>query len=72
MNPLRVVVWNDLVQQRRDPAVGAVYPEGIHQAIAAGLRALLPAAEVTTATLGEPEQGLAAARLAATDVLVWW
>lgn len=57
MNPLRVVVWNDLVQQRRDPAVGAVYPEGIHQAIAAGPHALVLAA---------------AARLAADDVSVWW
>lgn len=72
MAPLRVVVWNEFVHERQNPAVAAVYPEGIHAAIAAGLRELLPAAEVATATLEEPEHGLGADRLAATDVLVWW
>lgn len=49
-----------------------IYPEGIHGAIAKGLRALLPDAVVSTATLQEPEHGMTAARLAQTDVLFWW
>jgi len=72
MNPLRVVVWGENVHEHRNPKVGAVYPEGMHTVIAAGIRELVPSAEVTTATLQEPEHGLTAERLAATDVLTWW
>ena len=72
MNPLRVVVWGENVHEHKHPKVGAIYPEGMHATIAAGMRALLPTAEVSTATLQEPEHGLTAERLAATDVLTWW
>jgi trehalose utilization protein len=72
MNPLRVIVWGENVHEQTDAAVQAIYPAGMHGAIAAGLRALLPAATVETATLQEPEHGLTAERLAATDVLTWW
>ena len=44
----------------------------MHNAIAAGIRELLPTAEVGTATLQESDHGLSEVRLAATDVLVWW
>jgi trehalose utilization protein len=72
MNPLRVVVWGENVHETKHPAVAAVYPQGMHHAIADGLRGLLPHATVTTATLQEPEHGLTEERLAATDVLTWW
>jgi trehalose utilization protein len=36
-NP-RVTVWNEGRHERSDAKVGAVYPEGLHGAIAAGLR----------------------------------
>lgn len=72
MNPLRVVVWGENVHEHKNPKVAAVYPDGMHNTIAAGIRELLPTAEVGTATLQEPEHGLGEARLAATDVLVWW
>lgn len=72
MNPLRVVVWGENVHEHKNAKVGAIYPHGMHAAIADGLRALLPGAEVSTATLQEPEHGLTAARLAETDVLTWW
>jgi trehalose utilization protein len=68
---VRVTVWNESRQDRSDEAVRAVYPDGINAAIATGLReedGLL----VRTATLDEPDQGLSAAVLAETDVLVWW
>ena len=51
MVPLRVVVWNEFVHERQNPAVPAVYPDGIHAAIADGLPEFLPAAGVQTATL---------------------
>lgn len=72
MNPLRIIVWGENVHEHKNPVVAAIYPDGMHATIAAGLRELLPSAEVGTATLQEPEHGLSEARLAATDVLVWW
>src|SRR3954468_7521302 len=70
MSELRVTVWNEFRHERRNEAVRAVYPEGIHAALAAGLQEHgLP---VRTATLDEPEHGLSEAALEATDVLVWW
>jgi len=68
----RVTVWNEFRQERRDEPVRAVYPDGIHAAIADGLRAAGGDLEVRTATLDEPEQGLPDTVLASTDVLTWW
>jgi trehalose utilization protein len=72
MNELRVVVWGENLHEKIDPRVAAIYPQGMHEAVAGAIREHLPAAEVSTATLQEPEHGLSAPRLAATDVLVWW
>ena len=69
---IRVTVWNEYRQERSDAPVAAVYPDGIHAAIAAGLRAGGADLEVRTATLDEPEHGLTEAVLAETDVLTWW
>ena len=66
----RITVWNEYRQERTDAAIAAVYPDGIHAAIAEGLRE--PDFEVRIATLDEPEHGLTDAVLAATDVLTWW
>jgi trehalose utilization protein len=66
----RVTVWNEYRQERSDPAVSAVYPDGIHAAVAAGLTD--SGFDVRTATLDEPEHGLTEAVLAETDVLTWW
>lgn len=72
MNPIRVVVWGENVHEHKNPKVAAVYPNGMHHAIADGIRAHSSAVEVTTATLQEPDHGLTMDRLAATDVLIWW
>jgi trehalose utilization protein len=68
---VRVTVWNEFRQEHSDPPVAAIYPNGIHGAIADGLRDA-GGFEVRTATLDEPEHGLTAAVLADTDVLTWW
>jgi trehalose utilization protein len=71
--PIRVTVWNEHVHERRDPTVGRIYPDGMHGAIAAGLRReLQDRVEVQVATLDEPEHGLSEEVLAGTDVLTWW
>lgn len=70
---MRVTVWNEFVHERSNPAVQAIYPAGIHVALAEALHSRLPdGAEVTCATLDEPEHGLSEPRLANTDVLLWW
>ncbi|MFB9748813.1 ThuA domain-containing protein [Leifsonia shinshuensis] len=71
--PLRVTVWNEGVHETTQPEIAAIYPDGIHGAIAAGLTELL-GQEVTvrTATLADPEHGLSEQQLAETDVLLWW
>ena len=68
---IRAVVWNEFVHERENAAVRAIYPEGIHAAIAGAL-AEDEAIEASTATLDQPEHGLPEDRLAATDVLLWW
>lgn len=66
----RVTVWNEYRHEKIHESVRRAYPEGLHVAIAEGLReAGFP---VRTATLDEPEHGLTDAVLAETDVLIWW
>ena len=67
---VNAVVWGENVHEQTNPVVAGIYPEGIHGVIAAGLKAA--GIDATTATLQEPEHGLTDARLAATDVLLWW
>lgn len=69
---MRITVWNEGVHERTKPELAAIYPEGIHGAIAEGFRELLPAAELATATLDQSGQGLPDEALDATDVLLWW
>jgi trehalose utilization protein len=67
---MRVTVWGENVHERQEPEVRERYPDGLHGAIAAGLRER--GAEVRTATLDEPGHGLGQDVLDATDVLTWW
>ncbi len=69
--PIRVTVWNENVHERESEKIRAIYPEGIHGAIAAFL-GRNEDIEVRTATLEMPEHGLTADVLDHTDVLVWW
>jgi trehalose utilization protein len=72
-SPIRALVWNEFIHEREDARVRLQYPDGLHQVIAASLRAVLgEQVRVATATLDEPEHGLSEPVLAATDVLLWW
>ncbi|OYN91965.1 ThuA domain-containing protein [Parenemella sanctibonifatiensis] len=72
MSQLRVTVWGENVHEHRDPSVREIYPDGMHETIAAALRDRVGEAEVRTATLDQPDQGLPAEVLDNTDVLLWW
>lgn len=68
---INVTVWNEFRHERESEEIAAVYPEGIHAAIAAGLGEH-DGFKVRTATLDEPEHGLSDDVLGTTDVLIWW
>ncbi|MEZ4529836.1 MAG: ThuA domain-containing protein [Thermomicrobiales bacterium] len=68
---INVTVWNEFRHERESEIVAAVYPDGIHNAIAAGLQDQADLI-VRTATLDEPEHGLTQEMLDNTDVLIWW
>lgn len=71
--PIRVTVWGENLHEQKHEKVQAVYPDGMHEAIAAGIRENLgERAEVRTATLDQPEHGLNDDVLNRTDVLTWW
>ncbi len=68
---IRALVWGENIHEHVNAEVGRLYPDGMHNTIAAALRED-PGLEAETATLQEPEHGLPEARLEQTDVLVWW
>ncbi|TNC51663.1 trehalose utilization protein ThuA [Rubellimicrobium rubrum] len=69
-NPIRVTIWNEGWHEKNEERIRAVYPQGIHAAIAEGLDD--PRIEVQTATFFDPDLGLTDEVLASTDVLFWW
>ena len=71
MGTINVTVWNEFRHEQTNKQVQAVYPDGIHEAIASHLRSR-PGLTVRTATLDEPEHGLTEEVLATTDVMTWW
>jgi len=57
--PLEVLVWGKNRHEQLEPAVAQRYPDGIHGAIAAGIRENLgDSARVRTAVLDDPHHGL--------------
>jgi trehalose utilization protein len=70
-----VTVWNEGVHEATQDEIAALYPSGIHGAIAEGVGGILAdAIEVRTLTLAEtlddPER--AESLIDSTDVLLWW
>ncbi len=70
MKKNKVTVWNEFVHEK-NPAIAAIYPNGIHGQVAAQL-SQCEDLEVRTATLEMPENGLPDDVLNDTDVLFWW
>jgi trehalose utilization protein len=68
---IRVTVWGENVHEHKNKVVAGVYPDTMHGTIAAALNKEA-GIKATTVTLQDPEHGMTAARLAETDVLIWW
>jgi trehalose utilization protein len=71
MRPINVTIWNEYLHEVESPAIAAVYPTGIHGALAEGLSGH-PDFAIRTATLAEPSHGLTDEVLENTDVMLWW
>ncbi len=71
MEKIRVTVWNEYVHEQASGEIARIYPEGIHGAIAEGLRQF-PEFEMCTRTMDMPGYGLDEETLGRTDVLIWW
>lgn len=67
---INVTIWNEYVHEKINPAVAAIYPRGIHEAIKDGIQG--GSFAIMTATLEQPEHGLDEQTLHNTDVLIWW
>ncbi len=68
---IRVLIWNEYYHEQNSESVRAVYPKGIHGAIADFLKND-PELVVETATLYDENCGITKERLDQTDVIVWW
>jgi trehalose utilization protein len=67
---IKVTVWNENLHEKSNPQMREIYPDGLHNAIATGIKQ--DGFEVRTATLDQPEHGLTEEVLNNTDVLLWW
>ncbi|MFP4377314.1 MAG: ThuA domain-containing protein [Spirochaetales bacterium] len=68
---MKITVWNEFRHEQKNEQIRAIYPRGIHGALAEHLETI-DGATVRTATLDDPEQGLPESVLDDTDVLLWW
>ena len=68
---IRVLVWNEFRHEKTSEKVQAVYPNGIHEAIAEFL-GKEEDIEVKTAYLDQENCGITKEILDETDVLIWW
>ncbi|MBO5453041.1 MAG: ThuA domain-containing protein [Clostridia bacterium] len=68
---INVTVWNEFHHEKVQDEVKKIYPDGIHGAIADFL-GKEEDITVRTATLDDPECGLAQDVIDNTDVLIWW
>jgi trehalose utilization protein len=69
--PIRVTVWGENVHEQKNKVVAGIYPDGMHNTIAAALNRD-KGIRASSVTLQDREHGLTEARLAKTDVLIWW
>lgn len=68
---IRVTVWGENVHEHTSEIVKNIYPKGMHECIADGIREET-GFDVKTATLQQPDHGLTEEILNQTDVLTWW
>jgi len=68
---IRVTIWNEGRHEKRSPEVTAIYPKGIHGALADHLNQA-GGFDVRTGVLDDPHHGLHEDAVNDTDVMLWW
>jgi trehalose utilization protein len=68
---IRVTIYNEYIEEKKDPAAVKLYPNGMHGTIKEFL-SKNPDLEVTAVTMELPDCGLTEELLNNTDVLLWW
>ncbi len=68
---IRVTVWGENVHEQKSETVRSIYPDGMHNCIASALNKN-DGIQASSVVLQDAEHGMTEARLAETDVLVWW
>jgi trehalose utilization protein len=69
---IRVTIWNEGRHEKRSSHVAALYPKGIHGAIADHLNRCGGDFIVRTGVLDDPHHGLHEELVNDTDVMLWW
>lgn len=72
MKKINVTIYNEFFHEQTKPDVAAIYPNGIHQAVADALLSEPDAGDIVTATLENHADVLSQDCLDNTDVLFWW
>ena len=72
MGKINVAIYNEYYHEREDAKIGAVYPKGMHQAIADALSEDPAIGDIVMATLDDHTTVLSQECLDNTDVLYWW
>jgi trehalose utilization protein len=72
MGKINIAIYNEFYHEQHDPKVAAVYPKGIHMAIAEALSPEPYIGKIVTATLDDHAAVLTQECLDDTDVLYWW
>lgn len=67
MSKINVTIWNEFRHEKQNEGIKAIYPEGLHAAIARGIAA--DDLNIRLASLDEPEHGLTDEVIQSTDVL---
>jgi len=68
---IKVTIYNEYIEEKKDPGAVKIYPNGMHNTIKNYL-SKNPEFEVTTVTMEMPDCGLTEELLNDTDVLLWW
>jgi len=68
---IKVTIYNEYIEEKKDPAAVKNYPDGMHNTIKDFLDKN-PNLEVTAVTMELPDCGLTRELLDGTDVLLWW
>ena len=72
MKKINVAIYNEFYHEKTEPHIAAVYPHGMHQAVADALAGEPDVGKIVLATLDDHTTVLTKECLDDTDVLYWW